>query len=85
MNRGHQGIVIHTALYVGSYLITPMTRSLGGGRYASSVSIRSGRGTMTQDRVMRFTPEFDSDAQAARFAAEQALEWVEQRQFGAGL
>lgn len=40
---------------------------------------------MTQDRVMRFTPEFDSDAQAARFAAEQALEWVEQRQFGAGL
>ena len=57
-----------------------MTRPLSGGRYASSVSIRSGRGTMTSDRVMRFTPEFDSDAKAVRYATEQALDWVEQRQ-----
>ena len=35
---------------------------------------------MTQDRVMRFTPEFDSHAQATRYATEQALDWVEQRQ-----
>ncbi len=39
---------------------------------------------MSQDRVMRFTPEFDSDEQAARFAAEQALKWVEQRQRSTG-
>jgi hypothetical protein len=62
-----------------------MTRPLDGGRFASSVSIRSGRGSMSQDRVMRFTPKFDSDEQAARFAAEQALKWVEQRQCSTGL
>ncbi len=39
----------------------------------ASVSIRSGRGSMTHDRVMRFVPEFDSQDQAARFAVEQAL------------
>lgn len=31
---------------------------------------------MTHDRVMRFVPVFDSHAQAARFATEQALAWI---------
>jgi hypothetical protein len=31
---------------------------------------------MTHDRVLRFVPLFDSHAQAARFATEQALVWI---------
>lgn len=53
-----------------------MTRPLAGGRYTAAVSIRSGRGSMTHDRVLRFVPLFDTDAQAARFATDQALAWI---------
>lgn len=42
----------------------------------ASVSIRSGRGSMTHDRVMRFVPVFASHDQAARFATAQALSWI---------
>jgi hypothetical protein len=45
----------------------------------ASVSIRSGRGSMTHDRVMRFVPVFASHDQAARFATAQALSWVGKR------
>ncbi len=31
---------------------------------------------MTHDRVMRFVPTFDTHAEAARFAVEQALDWI---------
>lgn len=47
-----------------------------GGRYTAAVSIRSGRGSMTHDRVMRFEPRFDSPHQAASFATDRALAWI---------
>ncbi|MFO1285770.1 MAG: hypothetical protein U1F49_04010 [Rubrivivax sp.] len=53
-----------------------MTRRIGGRRYTAAVSIRSGRGSMTHDRVVRFAPVFDTHAQATRFATEQALAWI---------
>ena len=53
-----------------------MTRSLDGGRFAAAVSIRSGAGSMTHDRVMRFMPVFDTHDQATRFATEQAMAWI---------
>ena len=54
-----------------------MTRPAAGGRlHTSAVSIRSGRGSMTHDRVMRFTRVFDTPVQATDFATEQALAWV---------
>jgi hypothetical protein len=43
------------------------------------VSIRSGTGSMTHDRVMRFVPVFDTSDQATRFATVQALAWINQR------
>lgn len=49
-----------------------MSRRADGGRYAASVSIRSGRGSMTHDRVMRFIPQFDTRDQTVRFATQQA-------------
>lgn len=71
-----QGISIQSSLQIGKYLVSPLTRPLGCGRYAAAVSIRSGRGSMTHDRVMRFVPAFDSHEQATRFATEQALAWI---------
>jgi hypothetical protein len=53
-----------------------LTRPIDGGRFAAAVSIRSGAGSMTHDRVMRFVPIFDTHDQATRFAAEQALAWI---------
>ena len=32
---------------------------------------------MTHDRVLRFVPVFDSHDEAARFAVEQALAWID--------
>ncbi|WP_425462758.1 hypothetical protein [Methylibium rhizosphaerae] len=74
-----KGFSIHTALQVGKYLVSPLIRRDDGGRYTASVSIRSGRGSMTHDRVMRFVPVFASREQAARFATSQALTWIGQR------
>lgn len=53
-----------------------MTRSLSSGRFSAAVSIRSGAGSMTHDRVLRFEPAFDTHDQATRFASEQALAWL---------
>ncbi len=67
---------ILTPFRVGKYLVSPLTRPILGGSFASAVSIRSGAGTMTHDRVMRFVPVFDTHEQASRFASEQALAWL---------
>lgn len=32
---------------------------------------------MTHDRVMRFTPLFDTPGEATRFAADQAMAWID--------
>lgn len=53
-----------------------MTRRDACGQYTAAVSIRSGRGSMTHDRVMRFEPHFDSQDQAARFATDRAMAWI---------
>lgn len=52
--------------------MSPLIRPVEGGRFAASVSIRSGAGSMTHDRVMRFARVFDTHDQAARFATDQA-------------
>ena len=64
---------------VGKYLVSPLTKRLDDGRYAASVSIRSGRGSGMHDRIMRFTPLFACNATAASYATEQGLSWVHGR------
>lgn len=71
-----EGSFIYTPQQIGKYLVSPLIRLADTGRYAASVSIRSGRGSMTHDRVMRFVPQFDSPDQASRFATAQALAWI---------
>jgi len=53
-----------------------LTRDDDSGRYLAGVSIRSGRGSATHDRIVRFAPTFDSRELAARFATDQAMAWL---------
>lgn len=62
---------------VGKYLVSPLSRRLDAGGFAASVSIRSGRGTGTHDRVFRFAIHFDTSEGALRHAAEQGREWAQ--------
>jgi hypothetical protein len=64
---------------VGKYLISPLTRLLENGWYASSVSIRSGSGTGTHDRVLRLTRLFQDHLAAVRYATAEGLQWIGHR------
>ena len=68
-----------TPLEVGKYLVSPTAKAQGEGRFAASVSIRSGRGSGTHDRVLRFNGIFDSAAAAVHYATEHALGWIKER------
>ncbi|MEY4884612.1 MAG: hypothetical protein RIS34_2466 [Pseudomonadota bacterium] len=70
---------MNSNIAVGKYLVSPLTKQLDDGRYAASVSIRSGRGSGMHDRVMRFTPVFGCNSAAVNYATEQGLSWVRGR------
>jgi hypothetical protein len=63
---------------VGKYLVSPLTKLTQAGTYAPSVSIRSGQGRATHDRVFRFVARFARRDDARRYAAEQGLLWLAQ-------
>ena len=52
------------------------TRRDDGGHYIAAVAIRSGKGSMTHERVMRFDPLFKSRDAALGFAQAQAVAWI---------
>ena len=66
-------------LAVGKYLVSPLAKPLDAGGNAASVSIRSGRGSATHDRVLRFSGLFDTAASALQYATEHALRWIQER------
>ncbi|PTT90350.1 hypothetical protein DBR42_06090 [Pelomonas sp. HMWF004] len=61
---------------VGRYLISPMSQARDGGGFDALVSIRSGNGMASLDRVMRFKPEFRSPQAAMRYAKAEGLAWA---------
>ena len=61
---------------VGRFLVSPLAKLLDNGRFGASVSIRSGSGSASTDRVMRFNGQFDSADAAQRYAHHQGLIWV---------
>ena len=63
-------------LKVGKYLISPLTRALDNGWYACSVSIRSGSGSTTTDRVVRLTRLFRGKVAACEYAIAEGLRWI---------
>jgi hypothetical protein len=69
----------YAPIEVGKYRVSPLARQLDGGGYAASVSIRSGRGSETHDRVLRFSALFDTAATAISYATEHALGWIRER------
>lgn len=64
---------------VGRYLVSPLTKLLENGWYACSVSIRSGSGSGTHDRVLRLTRLFRTRLAAVRYATAEGLQWIGQR------
>ena len=66
----------HTPHAAGKYLLSPLTQVLENGWYACSVSIRSGSGRGTTDRVVRLTRLFRDRLAAAEYALQEGLRWV---------
>ncbi|MES2978380.1 MAG: hypothetical protein V4731_08160 [Pseudomonadota bacterium] len=64
---------------VGKYLVSPASCEREDGAFSASVSIRSGKGSATHDRVMRFSNLFDSGAAAVGFATDHAMAWIGER------
>ena len=61
---------------VGDFRITPLSRSRGEGQHTAVLSIRSGQGSETQDRVYTFKPEFKTQDSALMYAAAQGRYWL---------
>ena len=69
----------HNLFEVGKYRVSPLATQLDDGGFAASVSIRSGKGSGTHDRVSRFTTLFDNAPAALHYATEHALAWIGER------
>ena len=61
---------------VGKYLVSPLIKVLENGWFASAVSIRSGSGSGTTDRVLRFARLFPCPHEATDYAHAEALHWI---------
>lgn len=70
---------IYKNVEVGKYLVSPLSKLADNGHYLASVSIRSGRGSATHDRVLRFVQPFGSPGEAEAYATRQGLAWVDER------
>lgn len=66
-------------LSVGKYLVSPLTLCTDAGDFAPSVSIRSGHGRATHDRIFRFVARFATREAARRYAMDQGLQWLRDR------
>ncbi len=73
-NHNHNG-----PLKAGKFLISPLTKKVDNGWYACSVSIRSGTGSMTTDRVLRLTRLFRDAGHAAEYALAEGLQFIRPR------
>jgi hypothetical protein len=69
-------IIREKNISVGKYLVSPLVQMTDAGSYSASVSIRSGRGSGTLDRVFRFVPHFTTREGARRYAIEQGMHWL---------
>ena len=65
-----------TPITMGKYRIAACPSQLPSGQFCAQVSIASGHGSASTDRVMRFHSEFASHDAAARYAVEQGIDWV---------
>jgi hypothetical protein len=64
---------------MGKYRIAACPRPLTSGRFEAQVSIASGRGSASTDRVMRFCDDFSTHDAAAQYALAQGIDWVHEK------
>jgi hypothetical protein len=69
----------HKPLAMGKYRIEPCSRALPNGTFGAQVSVASGHGSASTDRVMRFVPEFATSAAASQYALDEGVLWVERQ------
>lgn len=75
----------NVGLAVGKYLVSPLVRHTDGGGFSASVSIRSGRGSGTHDRVLRLPGCFGTAETARSHALAEGLDYLRPRFGVAGL
>jgi len=61
---------------VGDFQITPLSRSNGSNQHTALLSIKSGQGSQTHDRVYTFKPAFKTQDSALMYAAAQGRYWL---------
>ena len=69
----------HQPISMGKFRIQPCSRALPNGAFGAQVSVASGRGSASTDRVMRFVPEFATPAAASQYALDEGKLWVERQ------
>lgn len=69
----------HANLTVGKYLVSPLVRPTDSGDYSASVSIKSGCGSGTHDRVLRLIGRFRTQENAHRHALAEGLDYLRPR------
>lgn len=72
-------LIPEKSFVIGRYLVSPLIQSTAQGGFTAGVSIRSGSGRATHDRVFRFTPSFSSRESARRYAAREGVSWIHSR------
>lgn len=75
-DAGAAGDAVPGPSRVGKYLVSPLVRAVDNGWFTSSVSIRSGTGSATTDRVLRLSRLFLCAKEAANCASDEAMRWI---------
>ncbi|HEX5805844.1 MAG TPA: hypothetical protein VFY31_05875 [Macromonas sp.] len=68
------------SISVGKYLVSPSSKITDAGDFAASISIRSGQGRGTHDRVFRFSPRFATHEGALHYALAEGRSLVRTQQ-----
>lgn len=71
---------LEKAFSVGKYLVSPSSKAIDTGGFSAALSIRSGQGRGTHDRVFRFVPHFSTSESALRYARQQGQHMVQHQQ-----
>ncbi|WP_085316664.1 hypothetical protein [Derxia lacustris] len=66
----------HHQFSIGPFSLRSLSQRMEDGRYRASVAIRSGQGSATTGRLIRFDERFDSDHAAHDYARDQGLDWA---------
>ena len=76
IQNNHKIASLHPVI-IGKYRIAACSKPLLSGRFGAQVSIASGHGSASTDRVMSFFDDFSTQDAAARFAIAQGIDWVQ--------